>query len=424
MASTTDDIIIKVRMDLNDLKKDQATLQKVLKANPTDVNNKNLAVFQQMTADKTKELNKLLNEGASKFPGYALSIMFFGMAMERTFQGITKTALSTFQDVSHSIMFNVTAMDQLNGSFTYLQYSIGSALEPVIAYLVPIIQTVADWVSDNEGLVRGIIVIGTTLGAIFTIGGGGILALNGFKNLKTELLAVNEVESGGFLAGLTVSSPWVIAIAAAALAMGIFVTQVEKNPMFKDDFESKIVTPATNGLGAIKKSFNDLWDSLDGSGALDTVLGELYFFGGVAVYGLAGGIVTLAYAFASLAEAISAVGNALQGKFKDAGKNLTSMAEDFKLLISAQTTAATEMLTMTQDVMVGGLGLQGQLDARTTRLTADKLANGGSPDRGNSTGNPGGTVYYINIDTIQTNDTMPDVVAAAQRYSGQIIPGR
>jgi len=73
------------------------------------------------------------------FQGWALSVMFAGMAMQRAFNAIWQSGSKTFNDIMHSVEGTVTGFDNLNNSITYLQFVAGQALEPLADALVPII---------------------------------------------------------------------------------------------------------------------------------------------------------------------------------------------------------------------------------------------------------------------------------------------
>lgn len=137
----------------------------------------------------TKRFNKAIGNVSKPFAGYAMSIMFFGMAIQRAMDAIWKSGTKTFNDVMHSVEGTTTGFDMLEGSLKYLQFSVGEALEPLAEALIPIIDFITDLVQQNPELVRGIVAWGAVLGAIFTVGGGGVLALNGFLELKDRILS-------------------------------------------------------------------------------------------------------------------------------------------------------------------------------------------------------------------------------------------
>lgn len=144
-----------------------------------------LGIDQLGIRKAVKEVNRNLT--SIKFAGYAMSIMFFGQQLQRTFSSIARFGTKTFQDVMHSVAGTVTQADLLDSSFKYLGFTIGQALEPLIATLVPIIDRVSEWVTEHEELTKKIVATGVALGAIFAVGGAGVLAINGFIELAAKL---------------------------------------------------------------------------------------------------------------------------------------------------------------------------------------------------------------------------------------------
>lgn len=141
------------------------------------------------------------------FQGWAMSLMFAGQAIKRTATEIYKFGTKTFQEISHSVEGTVTNTDRLEGSMKYLGFTIGSALEPVVAFLIPIVDKLAEWVEKNPEIAKfGIITLLVT-GAILAFSGALVLAttngliplINGMKALSSTILITK-----GALAGLTI----------------------------------------------------------------------------------------------------------------------------------------------------------------------------------------------------------------------------
>lgn len=213
--------------------------------------NKNLGTMSGRLSKTTDAMKAQQPE----FAGYAMSIMFFGMAMQRIFLGIWKTSTKTFQDVMHSVEGTVTNTDRLNSSWEYFKFAVGSALDPLMGWLAPIIASIAEWVAQNQRLVATIVGLGTLLGTLFMSGGALKLAWDGFVGLKAVLAST---KLGGALAGLSVTSPWILALVAAAGAAALLYKSLKDNPEAMDavkdgweSFEKDAVTP-------FKESFMDL----------------------------------------------------------------------------------------------------------------------------------------------------------------------
>lgn len=156
------------------------------------------------------------------FAGWAMSIMFLGMAMQNMFNRIWTTSSKVFDDVSHSVDGVVTGFDQLNMTTSYLGYELGKALEPIAMFLVPIVEAIANWVSENQGLTTGILAVVGGLGTLFSIIGSGVLAFNGFVGAWAVLAGwipgvTTAIASFGASVLAVVTSPITLLITAFAL---------------------------------------------------------------------------------------------------------------------------------------------------------------------------------------------------------------
>jgi hypothetical protein len=190
---------------------------KVLNAN--DLMNKAVA---ETTSKLTKQINanKVAMASLGKtakmnpFPGWAMSIMFFGMAMKQTFTSIARYGLTTFKDITSTMEGATTQSTLLEGEMKYLGFVIGDALQPIIGFLIPIISKISEWVENNPKLTASVIALGVALGTIFTVGGGGYLAYNGFKDFYTYInskdwaAAGDKVKSGLTIGAIVLSIKW------------------------------------------------------------------------------------------------------------------------------------------------------------------------------------------------------------------------
>jgi hypothetical protein len=215
MVST--DILIKARIQVIEDQNLLAKLKKV-KAPMAAV-----AMAQEKLARSSAALDSAM--GKIPFSGYALSVMFLGQQLQAMFTNMARFGVKAFNDVMHSVEGTVTQSDMLNSSMTYLGFTIGQALEPVLAYLIPIIDKVADWIVQNPKLTAGIIAVGTALGTILGIGGAAKLAFDGlsgtffalsgaFSSTSTALGAVS-IGLGGIL---LVAGLLALAVAGVVLA--------------------------------------------------------------------------------------------------------------------------------------------------------------------------------------------------------------
>lgn len=143
----------------------------------------NMGMATKSTKAGTMALQRMsmeINKQKHKFQGWAMSIMFAGMALQRMAQSIWNFGTKTFTDIAHSVEGLTTNTDDLNNTWTYLGFTIGQALDPVAEILVPIVEQIADWVSQNEELVAGLVVAAAIFGTLFAVIGSIVLAVAGF----------------------------------------------------------------------------------------------------------------------------------------------------------------------------------------------------------------------------------------------------
>lgn len=162
-------------------------MSKNLKKNSTLTENRAKKIDAYITAQK--KLNSAISAGQKPFAGYAMSLMFAGMALQRIFQGIAKFGISAFKEIEASMEGTTNGAVELDGAMKYLGYTVGSALEPLLEWLIPIIDTLSVWADDNPKLVATIIGAGGLVGSILAIGGATKLALDGVTGLSSALNA-------------------------------------------------------------------------------------------------------------------------------------------------------------------------------------------------------------------------------------------
>ncbi|HEY9702090.1 MAG TPA: hypothetical protein V6C58_06575, partial [Allocoleopsis sp.] len=184
------------------------------------VGKEDLVVYVKMDTKQFKEatkdimgFNAKVNKLSPAFAGWAMSVMFAGMAIQRTMSSITKSAVSTFNEITHSVEGQVTSADMLAGSWKYLQFTIGEALDPLLDKLIPIVDKIAEWVERNPELVAQIIAIGTVLGSLMMVGGGLYLAINGFQGMfiamKAAIILFDKVFVPTLISGFTKIIPFI-----------------------------------------------------------------------------------------------------------------------------------------------------------------------------------------------------------------------
>lgn len=198
------------------LKVSTARLQQGLSTQGLAVN-KAGRVFDKLTGrirgtEKAMESAKKMTH---RFQMEMLSILFFGMFLQRVFLGIMRSAVTSFTKIMESNNILGTAVQRLGVHFEFLKFTIGSAintaLEPFLPLIINIIKGITEWVQKHPKLTTAIITFGLALGgammifAIFKLGFDGILALftgtkiskaiSSLKNLNTAMRNI-----GGILA--------------------------------------------------------------------------------------------------------------------------------------------------------------------------------------------------------------------------------
>jgi hypothetical protein len=259
----------------------------------TDINTeiKNLGTNFQKLEPITKSMNKAtklaindLETGIVRvnkqfkqppFAGYALSLMFAGMAIKGIFDTIWKTSSATFKEVMNSVEDTTNGFSMMEGTLKYLQFTAGAALEPIAMWLIPIIDSVSEWISENEELFRTLVVIAGVLGTILMVGGMLKLAFDGFLGaFKAIGLAVQFI--GPLLAGLT--GPMILGLIAAGVLIAAVIIAWKKNFMGFKDYIISIFNSFKNIISGIitflKDFFGGIWKVIKGiwTGDIDLII--------------------------------------------------------------------------------------------------------------------------------------------------------
>lgn len=165
-----------------------------------------------------KKQQAILKANKKEFAGWAMSLMFAGMAMKQQFDSIWRASTKTFNDVMQSVEGTVTGFMMLDGALKYLGFTAGQALEPIAYFLIPIIDKVSEWILQNERLFQGIMIAlgagGTVLmafGMIKLALDGAVLAVGKLKLAWTGAMAVLGAGSLPVLAVLAIITGAVLA---------------------------------------------------------------------------------------------------------------------------------------------------------------------------------------------------------------------
>lgn len=124
-------------------------------------------------SDKFKSEADIVAEKLDKIKRAAysanLSMLFAGAALQRISQSIMTFGTRAYDDISHSIVGTVTANDRLAGSMTMLGFSVGEALQPLLEFLIPIVEYFAEWVEENQTLVMWVVGLAAAIGTLVTV---------------------------------------------------------------------------------------------------------------------------------------------------------------------------------------------------------------------------------------------------------------
>lgn len=374
MQSETD-IVIRIRAEVAQLRAalrdESARISKMVK--PSVASYQKLATIEQQVVDRTQDLNKAM--GRTPFAGYAMSIMFFGMALERIFTQIWKFGTKAFNDIQHSVEGTVTQSDMLEGSMKFLGYTIGQALEPVLMWLIPIIDAISDWVDKNPELTATLITLGITLGALFAVGGAMNLAVNGFRDLSMILTGLMSIKGGGWLATLSLSSPWVLAILAVAGGILAFNKALKDSPAFKENFNNEIMKPLTDSFKDLWSSVNDLFKEIfGGTGIIDTIGGLFLILARTTLSVLVPALVILAETWGNVFKAARAAWLAITGEGDKAAKVWDSI--DWDSSAKALSAAVDNMKKLMSSLAAGQITISGQMDVYNREAAMKNLQEG------------------------------------------------
>lgn len=185
------ELLLKLKVNANELRKLGAVMgktQKQIRKSLEPVTQK--IRDQQLAVEKASLAAK---KGKVEFAGYAMSIMFAGMALKRMFDSIWKFGTKTFEEISNSVENSTNGFTLLQGSMKYLGFTIGAALEPVAMWLIPIIDKIGDWVNRHEKLTKVLLITIGIIGTVLMVSGMLKLAWDGIHG---TIIAVSAVMKG------------------------------------------------------------------------------------------------------------------------------------------------------------------------------------------------------------------------------------
>ncbi len=184
-------------------------------------------------------VDKMINQtiaSTKRFKMEWLSIMFFGMFLQRVFGGFFKTMLNTFKTIDKKGVTPLSrAMTRLHASFTFLQFSIVQAMQPFLLGLIDMAVSFFDWISNwpLELKVALVILIGIlgVLGTIAFISGTLELAWGALASVLTAAGLGSIVKALG---------------GAKAKIGGVLAKPIKIGVQFTKDLASKLSEFASN----------------------------------------------------------------------------------------------------------------------------------------------------------------------------------
>jgi phage-related protein len=175
-------------------------------------------------------LRDSIKKSLSTFSGWAMSIMFFGMAIQRTFTNIAKSAISTYMKITEGTTPASRGVLRLRAEFEFLKYTIGKVitetLAPFIPKIVEIIKKIRDWIKENKELATKILFWGIVIG--FALMWIGMLVL-GLKGLAEAFLIPIKgiIKFAKFIRWLSVATKLpMLVIIAVILLIGVIIYSI------------------------------------------------------------------------------------------------------------------------------------------------------------------------------------------------------
>lgn len=178
-----------------------------------------------------KNAKKITTETKKAFDMNALGIMFFGMAITRVTNSISKSSTKMFQDIQHSIDGNVTSFDKANTQFSRMQYAIGTGLQPIVEAFIPALTILANIMSEHPYITAGVITAFTVLGTVLAVGGTLTLGMKAVTAALKEWTVLAPIVSGlmkglgvaitgiGIAINWVMANPWTLWIAGIIAAL-------------------------------------------------------------------------------------------------------------------------------------------------------------------------------------------------------------
>lgn len=186
--------------------------------------------FAKETGGAMGGISKLgvkIKQISETFQGWAMSVMFGGMMIQRIFTSIARSGVNSFKEITESAGIAAVNIDGLAAGIKFLGFTVGDAINTFLAPFMPmifnIVNALGQWINDHPKLTAVIVLAGIAIGALmFAIGSlvllivGGLLPVFLFLAEGSIPLAITMFKAFGIFAATAIG---MIVVAVAALAV-------------------------------------------------------------------------------------------------------------------------------------------------------------------------------------------------------------
>lgn len=208
----------------------------------------------KIVANQTKTITGL-NE---RFQMHYLSVMFFGMQIQRMFLTMARTGSDMLVKITEGATAQSAAIIGLGAEWDFLQFTIGEAIGAWIQanpWLMEMIEGFSDWIQQNQQLVGWLMVLGAFLGSLLFVIGTVSLGTKGIVAMMAAWSTVAALSTGqtaalGIGFGFLSASIWgtILPIAAAAGAIALLYLAWENNLFGIKDVTYNVFSEVARGI--------------------------------------------------------------------------------------------------------------------------------------------------------------------------------
>jgi hypothetical protein len=241
-----------------------------------------------LTKGEFQKMQVQAQKMSRQFDMNMLSVMFFGMALQRIFGGIFSQMVNTFKLIDNKGLMPLSrGLARLEAAFSFMAFSVMKAMEPLLLGVIDGVVRLIDWFSALPESVK--MAAGVTVGALAGIGAAFLtvgtlgLGIRGIKNMFEDLgPAVSDFSKALSAGAITGISPMVTGLLALAAALIVTYGLFKAFEIFGDDLKpvfdsaSKSISDAFNAI-----TFNLFGLEIDVSSIMNNI--ELILGSGFAV---------------------------------------------------------------------------------------------------------------------------------------------